>query len=48
MDSHGRCLENIEKEESKGESANTTRLMFLKQQRDGLEKKINELMENGL
>jgi len=47
MDSHGRCLENIEKE-SKGESANTTRLMFLKQQRDGLEKKIKELIENGL
>ena len=48
MDSHERCLDNIEKEESKGESANTTRLMFLKQQLDGLEKKINELMENGL
>ena len=48
MDSHGRCLENIEKEESKGGNANTTRLMFLKQQRDGLEKKIKELIENGL
>ena len=48
VDSHERCLENIEKEESKGGNANTTRSMLLKQQRDGLEKKIKELIENGL
>ena len=48
MNSHGKCLDNIEKEEDKGEKADPTRLMLLKRHRDRLAKKIEKLMGNDL
>lgn len=48
MESHGRCIESLEKETAKGGKANPVRLQLLKQQAAMLEKKLEELMENDL